>query len=169
MNETSLARLSQVHPRLSALVQQLATQLAAESIDLHITQGLRSYADQAALYAKGRTAPGSVVTNAPPGHSWHEFGLAVDVAPFDQQGKPDWNVQHPAWKRIVELGIALGLFSGTQFHSIVDTPHFQLTGNFPASPTEEVRQLYASGGLRAVWQAAFAPPPPDVDSSIAVG
>lgn len=167
MNDASLARLSQVHPKLSNLIQQLASQLAAEGIDLHVTQGLRSFQQQADLYAQGRTKPGPIVTNAPPGHSWHEFGLAVDVVPFDAQGKPDWNADHPAWKRIVEVGISLGLFSGTQFHSIKDTPHFQLTGNFPTSPTDDVRSLYESSGLQAVWSAAFSVPS-DPDGEIAV-
>lgn len=167
MNDTSLARLSQVHPKLKDLTIQLGGQLAIEGIDLHITQGLRSYDEQAQLYAKGRTVPGSIVTNAPPGHSWHEFGLAVDVVPFDQQGNPDWNPNHPNWKRIVELGIKLGLFSGTEFHSICDTPHFQLTGELPVSPDDATRSAYENGGLQGVWSIAF-PVLPDIDGEISV-
>jgi len=167
MNPSSLARLSQVHPKLSELIQKLAELLAAEEIDLHVTQGLRSFQQQADLYAQGRTKPGPIVTKAPPGHSWHEFGMAVDVVPFDKEGHPDWNADHPAWKRIVEVGKSLGLFSGTDFHSIKDTPHFQLTGNFPDSPTDDVRSLMETSGLQAVWTAAFQIPA-DPDSERAV-
>lgn len=168
MDETSQARLSQVNPALADLIGKLHDQLAKEGIDLHVTQGLRSYDDQAALYAQGRTAPGPIVTNAPPGHSFHEFGLAVDVVPEDQHGNPDWNASDPTWKRIVEVGESLGLFSGTQFHSICDTPHFQLTGSFPDSPTDQVRELYENGGLSAVWAAAFPPPMTDLNGEISV-
>ncbi len=160
MNDTSLARLSQVHPKLSDLIQKLAIQMANEGIDLHVTQGLRSFDQQAILYAQGRTTPGPIVTNAPAGHSWHEYGLAVDVAPFDMQGKPDWDVNHPSWARIITVGESLGLYSGSHFgehslHPHPDDPHFQLTGNFSASPTDDVRALYKNSGLQAVWTAAF--------------
>jgi len=158
VDENSIARLRQLHPWLTHLAYALHDRLALEDIDLHITQGLRSYEDQAALYAKGRTSPGPIVTNAPPGHSWHSFGLAFDCAPFDLAGSPDWDVNHPAWGRIVDVGKNLGLFSGTQFTSLCDTPHFQLTGRFGPSPTDEVRNIYTAGGLQAVWESANIQP-----------
>jgi len=159
LDSISLQRLSQVHPVLSAKVQRLAELLAKESIEIRVTQALRNYADQLKLWQKGRDEHGNIVdgsqivTNAAPGHSWHEFGLAVDVCPFVGRS-PDWNLNHPAWKRIVEVGESLELFSGTQFHSICDTPHFQLTGKFPASPNDEVRTLLRNEGIEAVWKAS---------------
>lgn len=168
-DENSQARLTQVHPKLSQLVTSLHDQLEKEGIVIRVTQAFRSYEEQEKLYNQGRTTPGPIVTNAKPGSSWHNYGLAVDVCPFDAQGQPDWNVDHPSWKRIVEVGISLGLFSGTQFHSIKDTPHFQLTGSFPASPTDDVRSLYESSGLPSVWAAAFpTTPAADPDGEIAV-
>lgn len=67
--------------------------------DWIIHYGFRSSAEQAALYAEGRTAPGQIVTNAKPGHSAHEFGEAVD---FHQllDGKDSWAVNDD-WKRIM--------------------------------------------------------------------
>ena len=58
--------------------------------------GFRTAADQAALYAQGRTAPGSIVTDAPPGRSAHEHGLAVDVC-IVRDGRNTWNEMEPAW------------------------------------------------------------------------
>lgn len=160
MDSISIARLQLVHPVLAAKVTQMADLLAQEVIIIRVTQGLRLYADQLKLWQQGRDSAGNivdgskVVTNAAPGHSWHEFGLAVDVAPF-VDGVPDWNVNHPSWKRIIAVGESLGLFSGTEFNSICDTPHFQLTGKFPASPTDEARDLLASAdGMHGVWRAA---------------
>ena len=116
-----------------------------------VTQGVRSWNEQAALYAQGRTAPGVVVTNAQPGHSYHGFGLAVDVVPFDQK-LPDWNRQHPIWQRLIEVGQFLGLEEGARWRSFPDFPHFQLTGRFPASPDDEVRQIFLQAGTIGVWQ-----------------
>jgi hypothetical protein len=49
-------------------------------VDLYITTGARSADDQAKLYAIGRTEPGEIVTNDPPGKSWFERGQAVEMA-----------------------------------------------------------------------------------------
>lgn len=152
MDTISTARLSLVCPKLSDLIKQLDSSLAQEGISIRVVQGLRTWNEQAALYAQGRTAPGKVVTQAPPGHSWHNFGMAVDVVPMPN-GQPDWNLGHPAWQRIVALGESLGLTSGSKF-SHPDWPHLQLTGKFPVSPTDEVRQLFRDAGMEAIWQEA---------------
>ncbi len=158
MDAISEARLSELHPELARRIRQLARLLSGgqENSVLRVTQGLRSWTQQQALWAKGRDAagkivdPAAVVTQARAGYSWHSFGLAVDVAPFDN-AIPDWNIAHPVWKRIVTLGEGLGLVSGAEFRTFPDYPHFQLTGKFPVTPTDEVRQLFLDGGARAVW------------------
>lgn len=43
------------------------------------TTGYRSPAEQAKLYFQGRTVPGKIVTDARPGLSAHQYGIAVDV------------------------------------------------------------------------------------------
>ena|SRR5665213_2433996 len=121
---------------------------------LRVDQALRSWTDQAKLFAQGRTTPGEVVTDAAPGYSWHEFGLAFDVVPLDVDLIPDWVLTHPIWQDIVTAGEALGLSSGSDFTHRKDTPHFQLTGRFPVTPTDAVRRLYQSSGMQAVWDAA---------------
>lgn len=158
MNQSSQDRLKLVFPVLSDKIYKLSTLLAAEDIYIAVVQGLRTVAEQDALFAKGRDAEGNVinrakvVTNARGGHSWHNFGLAVDCAPVDATGKIDWNPQHPQWKRMEELGMSLGLTSGANWIRLADAPHLQLTGRFPAgAPDDEVRALYAKGGLQAVW------------------
>jgi peptidoglycan LD-endopeptidase CwlK len=155
MDEISEKRLSEVYPGLADKVRQMAAQLEAEGIDIRVTQSLRPWKEQEALYEQGRSQPGEIVTNARPGYSWHQFGLAVDVAPLTPQGV-DWNTSHPVWVRIVAVGESLGLFPGAEFRSFPDWPHFQLTGRFPVTPTDECRAIFAGGGLATVWQAAFA-------------
>lgn len=152
MDSISEQRLKEVHPKLAAAVRALAAAHHAEFPDtaLRVTQGLRTWEEQEELYDQGRTAPGSIVTNAPPGHSWHCFGLAVDIVPL-VNGLPDWDHTHSNWIRMIELGQNLGLVSGSCWHSIKDFPHFQLQGTLPVSPDDATRAAYASGGVRAVW------------------
>lgn len=152
MDQTSEARLQLVCPALASKLHLLADILASSGTTIRITQGLRTWAEQDALYQQGRTTPGDIVTNAPPGHSWHQFGLAVDVVPMDPL--PDWNTSHPVWARLVSTGESVGLYSGDEFHTIKDEPHFQLTGTFPASPNDEARQILLNEGMEAVWQTA---------------
>lgn len=150
MDPISEDRLAEVHPLLAARVRSMDEMLVGENIVIRVTQGLRTWAEQAALYAQGRTVPGKVVTDARPGYSWHNFGLAVDVAPFDG-GIPDWNVDHPAWKRIVSVGESVGMVSGSEWRTFPDWPHFQMTGQLPVTPDDAVRIAYQNGGIAAVW------------------
>lgn len=158
MDAISESRLGEVYPPLAEKIRQMYQMLETENIEIRVTQSLRSWAEQAALYAEGRDANGNivdqskVVTDAKPGDSYHNYGLAVDVAPFDA-GIPDWDINHPAWKRIVAVGESLGLDSGSQWRTFPDWPHFQMTGKFPASPDAEVSSLYASSGIQGVWDA----------------
>jgi peptidoglycan L-alanyl-D-glutamate endopeptidase CwlK len=108
--------------------------------------------EQERLFAQGRSAPGKIVTNAEPGHSWHQFGLAVDVVPLGLDGQPDWNTEHPIWRRLVAVGTGLGLVEGAQFRSFPDYPHFQLTGKLPVSPDIEVRESFGQSGIQGIWK-----------------
>jgi peptidoglycan L-alanyl-D-glutamate endopeptidase CwlK len=81
-------------------------------------------AEQARLYAQGRTAPGAIVTKAQPGSSWHNFGLAFDVAPL-VNGRPAWPNDEALWDLIGRYGKAAGLDWGGDFLTIKDRPHFE--------------------------------------------
>jgi peptidoglycan LD-endopeptidase CwlK len=66
------------------------------NVDVLLTCTYRSNAEQAALYAIGRTKPGRKVTWAPEGTSNHNFtldgrpaSLAFDIVPL-RNGKPIW-------------------------------------------------------------------------------
>lgn len=153
LEEISEMRLSSVHSELAAKIRQMQ-----ETVDFpfRVTQGLRTWREQELLYAEGRTIPGLIVTNAAPGHSYHNFGLAVDLVPIIQLNySPDWNLEHPQWKRLVEVGESLGLKAGAKFRTFKDWPHFQNTGKLPDSPDDNVREIFKRGGTLAVWKAAF--------------
>lgn len=154
MDAISKARLQLINPRLAQLIGQMAEMLALENIEFRVTQALRSWDEQDKLYAEGRSVPGRVITNAPGGHSWHNFGLAVDLAIVQSDGSIDWNPEHPAWKRMIQVGEMLGLLSGSTFRTFPDNPHFQLTGLFPISPNDEVRVIFKHVGMEGVWVEA---------------
>jgi peptidoglycan L-alanyl-D-glutamate endopeptidase CwlK len=159
MEPVSEERLKLVYPGLAEKVRQMADILLKEGILIRVTQGLRTVAEQCALYAQGRSKPGKVVTNCQGGHSYHNFGLAVDCCPstdaVDKPFKPEWDETRPAWKRMVQVGESVGLNSGSAWIHFKDVPHFQLTGKWPVgAPPSEARVLITEG-LPAVWKVAF--------------
>lgn len=161
LDPNSEYKLGQVHPWLAHLIRVMHDKLFACGIPVMVVQGLRAWADQEKLWLIGRDKDGNVidkakvVTNAPPGHSYHNFGLAVDVVPTAFVHLADWGTGRTEWQYVVAAGERLGLFSGSHFtHPKPDWPHFQLTGKFPESPNDEMRELFKDGGLNAVWKAA---------------
>jgi len=96
-------------------------------IPLRVTGAYRTYAEQDELYAKGRTKPGSKVTNAKGGFSNHNFGLAIDVVPLEtnNQGRLFMNWNTTNYPLIGRIGQGLGLEWGGTWKKIVDKPHFQ--------------------------------------------
>jgi peptidoglycan L-alanyl-D-glutamate endopeptidase CwlK len=143
----SAERLATLHPLLAERGTRLLEQCAATGLALMVTQGLRSMAEQDALYAQGRTAPGKIVTNARAGQSYHNFGLAFDVLVLDAMGKADWSPANPGWRQAGVVGEDLDLEWGGRWTGLVDLPHFQYTGGVTL---ERCRSLFSSG-LRSVW------------------
>lgn len=151
MNAATVARLELLHPRVKLKGQQHCQLAALKGIDLEISQGLRTWPEQAALYAQGRTTPGLIVTHAKPGQSYHQFGLAYDIA-LVTAGGLDWSGTDELWVEAIALGQSLGLTAGAEWHGVQqDRPHFQLTGGFGVSPGDDVLSLFHGGGINAVW------------------
>jgi peptidoglycan LD-endopeptidase CwlK len=148
MDSNSEARLKAVHPELARRVRQLADML---SFILAVTQGLRTYQQQNALYDQGRTAPGNIVTNAKGGESIHNFGLAVDVAPSDGAGGIDWDGKDAKWQEILAKAPSCGLAEGAQWRTFPDEPHLY-PQEVPANPDDNMRYLFTEGGVEAVWK-----------------
>ena len=121
--------LDDLSPLVRPKVDAFLASVKAAGLDIIVTATLRSNAEQAALYAQGRTTPGAIVTNAKPGESAHNYGLAVDVVPI-VNGKPDWafNAMHPdmAWGKIGRLGQLAGLeWLGDPNSTFIEGCHFQ--------------------------------------------
>jgi peptidoglycan L-alanyl-D-glutamate endopeptidase CwlK len=153
MNDAvSNRRLWLVNPALAAKVNLAANLLAMAGTYFRVVQGLRTYAEQDALYAQGRTTPGHIVTDARGGYSDHNFGCAVDCVPFlsGPGGDLNWNVKTDQFQAMVAALKAQGLlYGGDWVHMHGDFDHFYIG---PATPTDVDRQAFAKGGLLAVWQ-----------------
>lgn len=74
------AIVASLTPDTQQFLAQVLTVAAAEGLRPRLVSGRRSCAEQAANWAKGRTAPGPIVTDAKGCRSWHVQGRAVDVA-----------------------------------------------------------------------------------------
>lgn len=73
------ALLAKLDPSAQAFVLQVLRELRAAGLAPQLVSGRRTCAEQNALYAKGRTTAGPVVTQARGCQSWHVAGRAVDV------------------------------------------------------------------------------------------
>lgn len=116
-----------VHPYLVEKFLQIVTEAYNKlGYKLVLAEGYRSIAYQNSLYAKGRTKPGPIVTNARGGSSYHNFGLAVDFAILDKEEDGIDNTDKK-YREVGAIGKTLGLEWGGDWKKIYDAPHFQFT------------------------------------------
>ena len=133
LGENSKAKLKGVHPNLVKVIEEA---IKDTPIDFSVISGVRTTAEQKALYAQGRTTKGAIVTNADgvKAKSNHQikadgFGHAIDFVPF-VNGKVDWNTEsnfRTVANHIVATGKSLGINveSGMNWR-FKDLPHIQL-------------------------------------------
>lgn len=121
-----MSKIDELHPRVKALAVKHIEACKEAGIELRIYCAYRSIAEQDALYARGRTKPGKIVTNAKGGQSYHNFRVAYDCGPVIN-GKIAWN-REDLFHKIGLIGEVIGLEWGGHFQSIVDLPHFQYPG-----------------------------------------
>lgn len=110
-------------PHVRPYARALYFKARDNGIAINIISGTRTYAEQDALYAQGRTTAGDIVTNARGGYSNHNFGIAFDIGVFSGNR---YLPESPLYKAVGALGMELGLEWGGNWTSIVDQPHFQL-------------------------------------------
>ena len=125
IDQRSAKNIATLHPEVAKLATKLVEQATAAGISVKVISGLRTYAEQDAIYAQGRSKPGKVVTNARGGYSIHNFGCAFDVGIFSKDGT-EYFGEHADYAKVGKLGETLGLEWGGHWQ-FVDEPHFQLT------------------------------------------
>ena len=125
-------KLTDLHPILQELALKLIRNCKEMGISIVLTQTLRTFAEQDVIYAQGRTKPGRIVTNARGGESYHNYGLAFDVAVKSKYGLTwdelaDTNDDLVAdYHQVGEIAEELGLEWGGRW-KFRDIPHYQYT------------------------------------------
>jgi peptidoglycan L-alanyl-D-glutamate endopeptidase CwlK len=174
MDKRSEATLALVDPALATLVRAAQAALTPHNIFMCVYQGLRTAAQQNALWAQGRTAPGQIVTNAKAGYSNHNYGLAVDIVPYvtGTTGALNWEAATPQFKAMVAALKAQGLVYGGDWIHFPDDDHFQMP-NMPASPSPAMIADFNKGVLTSQFWVSYSAgnymPPSPIPSIGAAG
>jgi len=130
--------INDLHPYLKELCKHHQAACVVNGIPFTVTFTYRSFDTQAKLYAQGRTHPGKIVTNAKPGQSYHNYGLAYDATPTCLLKLTNWGdtPEHQQetdriWALYGHLGKELGMRWGGDFKSLKggDRPHMEWSGN----------------------------------------
>lgn len=122
---------------------------ASLGCDYVLISGNRTFEEQDALYAQGRSKPGDIVTKARGGFSNHNFRIAGDAGVFlgkiylDDGTKEQRLRASKVHKACSEHAEACGLEWGGKWTSIVDQPHFQVA---TGKTTAQLRKLYLEKG-----------------------
>lgn len=134
--DRSVRNMGAVHAVVKESTIEMIRQAYAKGINVQISAGLRTYAEQTRLYNQGRTTPGNIVTNARAGYSNHNFGLAVDYFLVSHDGTVGiWDVSRDMnasgvadWLEVAAIAKSLGFAWGGDWKGFVDYPHLEMTG-----------------------------------------
>jgi peptidoglycan L-alanyl-D-glutamate endopeptidase CwlK len=120
-----MAKIDTLNPDFKEKVEMILEILEMSTgYKWRVTEARRTITYQNELYAKGRTTPGSIVTNAKGGSSAHNFGDAADIVPV-KDGVFWWEAPKKLWDALGELAEGMGLTWGGHFKSITDYPHIE--------------------------------------------
>lgn len=140
--------ITALHPRLQAKAALLKEECKKQGVSILFSECLRTKAEQDALYAQGRTAPGNIVTNAKGStySSQHQWGIAIDFyIDTDVDGDGDkkddaFNNSTGLFDRVGSIAKSIGLGWGGNWTSFKDRPHLYLPDW--GSTTTKLKQQY---------------------------
>ena len=115
--------ISRLRADVAANCRLFVEECKKQGLPVLVTETVRDLEYQASLYAKGRTAPGSIVTNqkTPSFHS-DKAGLAFDICKNVKGHEYD---DLAFFNRCGEIGKKIGFSWGGDWTSLPDKPHFQ--------------------------------------------
>ncbi|MBE8727991.1 M15 family metallopeptidase [Flavobacterium hungaricum] len=138
MDKVTAQRIDELHPSVRdevTIIINECNEVLTGRAQVRITQGLRTFVEQDALYAQGRTKPGKIVTNAKGGQSIHNYAFAVDIALIIDQKTASWDVKadwdgdkKADWMECVEVFKKHGWNWGGDWKTFKDMPHFEKKG-----------------------------------------
>lgn len=133
MDKSTLDRINLLHPsvreEMKLIVDECNKVLTGKS-QVRIAQGLRTFAEQDALYAKRPK-----VTNAKGGQSIHNYGFAIDIVLIINGKEASWDTHKDwdndgiaDWDECVKVFAKHGWSWGGNWTSFKDMPHFDKIG-----------------------------------------
>lgn len=138
MDNITRQRIEKLHPSVRAEVSKIiedCDKVLTGRAKVRIAQGMRTFAEQDALYAQGRTAKGKKVTNAKGGQSIHNYGFAVDIVLIVDGNVASWDTAKDwdgdkisDWMEVVKVFKDNGWNWGGDWKSFKDLPHFDKKG-----------------------------------------
>ena len=153
----TLERIETAHPivraELNCIYDEICALVNSQYCQVRFTEVIRSPEKQNSDYAKGRTAPGAIITWVKAWGSYHQYGLAVDIALLldkDKNGTfedASWDTLFDGdldgiadWIEVAKIfkfyGWQWGLYNKKGVH--YDKPHFQKTFGFKASELKKL-------------------------------
>lgn len=149
LDERSLKNILTLHKKVQAVfsnwINECQILAKAYGYEYKAISGNRSWDEQAKLYAQGRTSPGKIVTNARPGFSNHNFGIAVDMGVF-KNGKYLDSVKPSEAEEFHKIAAKVAekysIEWGGNWKTFKDYPHFEYKTGKTLS---QLRQLVSEG------------------------
>ena len=152
MDIITLNNIDKLHPKIRqearSIYDEICTRLSGDAT-VRFNHTLRTFAEQDALFAQGRTTAGKIVTKAKAGLSYHNYGLAIDIVLLvkkkDGNNAERWDVKTDFdgdniadWIECVQVFKEHGFDWGGDW-KFLDLPHFQKTFGFSV---RELLRLY---------------------------
>lgn len=145
-----MRNINDLHPKLQKKIVELKAACTAQGITIGFSECLRTVAEQDALYAKGRTTPGSIVTNCKGStySSMHQWGVAADfylIMDVDGDGETAddaFNNSTNFFERVGKIAESIGLEWGGSWTSFKDLPHIQLKDW--GSTASQLKKIYGT-------------------------
>ena len=110
-------------PYVQQQVDRVISKMETLGHPMKVASTYRTWTEQDQLYAKGRTLPGKIVTNARGGESLHDYQVAADLC--FSTGEAFGNDQ--PWGLYGKVAQELGFEWGGAWTSFKDRPHIQMT------------------------------------------
>lgn len=130
IDATSQARIKLLHPNVREEVARLVNEANAKlpsNVQIRIVQGLRTFAEQDALYKQKPK-----VTNAKGGQSIHNYGLAIDFCLLIDGKEISWDTKKDRdndkvadWMEVVLVFLRAGWDWGGNWRTFKDLPHLE--------------------------------------------
>jgi|SRR6187551_474910 len=147
---TQEEKIAQLKPKVAQMAREFIAKCKQAGFDLFIDCTYRSPEEQDILYARGRTTPGSIITNAKGGQSLHQYGVAFDCYPV-VGGKIIFD---STYRQTAPIAKACGLEWGGDWTSFPDRPHFQYLAGYALADFQNNRVDWSKFGV----VAAVTPP-----------